>query len=142
MRLRGRDDLYLMSGFVGEEWEAVAKGRPTDPTRAQRPSLSLPLDDLAAVEILARSKSYRFERDATGAWLLHRHARGDDPNTLHQADPAQSERISQALARFGRSPIARSIARGELGDSYGLSILRRSSFCSPGTRRAPRSASR
>jgi hypothetical protein len=120
MRLRDRDDLYLMSGFVGEEWEAVAKGRPTDPTRAQRPSLSLPLDDLAAVEILARSKSYRFERDATGAWLLHRHARGDDPNTLHQADPAQSERIAQALASFARIPIEGSIAPSGHGDAYGL----------------------
>jgi hypothetical protein len=120
MRLRDRADLYLMSGIVGKEWEAVAEGRPIDQTRAQRPLLSLPLDDLAAVEILARSKSDRFQRDAAGAWLLHRHAPGDDPTTLHQADPAQSARIAQALARFGRSPIAHSIARGERGDSYGL----------------------
>ena len=26
MRLRDQDDLYLMSGFVGKEWETVAKG--------------------------------------------------------------------------------------------------------------------
>jgi hypothetical protein len=80
----------------------------------------LPFDTVAAVEIFARSTSWRFERDATGAWLLHRHAPGDDPSMLHRADPAQSERIAQALAAFGRTPIERSVARGERGDAYGL----------------------
>ena len=39
---------------------------------------------------------------------------------LHRADPAQSERIAPALAAFGRTPIERSVARGERGDAYGL----------------------
>jgi Domain of unknown function (DUF4340) len=120
MRLRNRDDLYLMSGFVGKEWETVANGGHSDEAQATRSLVSLPMDDVAAVEIFARDKSYRFERDATGAWLLHRHAAGDDPNTPHRADPAQSERITQALAMFARTPIERSIARGERVDAYGL----------------------
>lgn len=120
MRLRDRKDLYLMSGFVGKEWQTVVSRGPRDEAQAMRSLVSLPLDDVAAVEIFARSKSYRFERDSTGAWLLHRHAPGDDPNMLHRADPAQSERIAQALAMFGRTPIERSVARGEPGDAYGL----------------------
>ncbi|HSC28720.1 MAG TPA: hypothetical protein VLD67_15695, partial [Vicinamibacterales bacterium] len=82
MRLRGQDDLYLMSGFVGREWQAVADGGPADEAPAPRPLVPLPLDDVAAVEIFARGKSYRFERDPAGAWLLHRHAPGDDPNVV------------------------------------------------------------
>lgn len=82
--------------------------------------MPLPIGDVAAVEILARDKSYRFERDPGGAWLLHRHARGDDPNALHQADPAQSERIAQALAAFSRTRIERSVAYGAASDAYGL----------------------
>jgi hypothetical protein len=120
MRLEDRDELYLMSGFVGKEWETVAGGGPGDEGRATRPLVPLPLEDVAAVEIFARSKSYRFERDATGAWLLHRHAPGDDPNAPHRADPAQSARIAEGLATFGRTPIERSIARGERVDGYGF----------------------
>jgi hypothetical protein len=120
MRLRDRAELYLMSGFVGKEWETVVRGGPDDEAQATRSLVPLPFDTVAAVEIFARSTSWRFERDATGAWLLHRHAPGDDPNMLHRADPAQSERIAQALAAFGRTPIERSVARGERGDAYGL----------------------
>jgi hypothetical protein len=120
VRLRDRAELYLMSGFVGEEWEAVARGDAGDEARAIRSLLPLALDDVAAVEIFARSTSYRFERDPTGAWLLHRHAPGDDPSMLHRADPAESERIAQALATFARTPIERSIARDERGDAFGL----------------------
>lgn len=120
MRVTDRAELYLMSGFVGQEWETVANGRPGDEGAATRPLVPVRLDDLAAVEIFARSQSYRFERDPTGAWLLHRHAPGDDPNMLHRADPAQSERIAKALATFGRTPIERSIARDEPGEAYGL----------------------
>jgi ABC-type sugar transport system ATPase subunit len=120
MRLRDRAGLYLMSGFVGQEWQTVAKGGTVDGARPTRSLVPLALDAVAAVEIFARSKSYRLERDPTGAWLLHRHAPGDDPNMVHRADPAQSERIAQALATFGRTPIERSIARDEPSDAYGL----------------------
>jgi hypothetical protein len=120
MGLRGQEDLYLMSGFVGREWEAVASGKPADEAPAPRPLVPLPLDDVAAIEIFARSRSYRFERDPAGAWLLHRHAPGDDPNMVHRADPAQSERIARAFAAFGRTPIERRVANGESGDAYGL----------------------
>jgi hypothetical protein len=120
MRLRHRDELYLMSGFVGKEWQAVLDGGHRDEAEAPRLLVPLPIGEVAAVEIYAGDKSYRFERDPGGAWLLHRHAPGDDPNTLHQADPAQSERIAQALTAFGRTRIERSIAHGGGGDAYGL----------------------
>ena len=120
MRLRDRDDLYLMSGFVGQEWQAVLDGGHREQDEAARSLVPLPIGDLAAVEIYARHHAVRFERDAGGAWLLHRHAPGDDPSTLHRADPAESERIAQALASFSRIRIERSVGHGAGGDAYGL----------------------
>jgi hypothetical protein len=121
MRLVDRDDLYLMSGFVGKEWQAVAAGGRSDQAPpGPRPLVPLPIDEVAAVEIFARDTSYRFERDASGAWLLHRHAPGDAPNTRHVADPAQSELIGRALTTFSRTMIERSVAYGGPGDGYGL----------------------
>jgi hypothetical protein len=121
MRLIDRNDLYLMSGFVGKEWQAVtAGGRRDQAPPGPRPLVPLPIGEVAAVEIFARDKSYRFERDASGAWLLHRHAPGDDPNRRHVADPAQSELITQALTAFSRTMIERRVAYGAPGDGYGL----------------------
>jgi hypothetical protein len=121
MRLIDRGDLYLMSGFVGKEWQAVAAGGRRDQAPpGPRPLVSLPLGEVAAVEIFARDKSYRFERDASGAWLLHRHAPGDAPDTRHVADPAQSELITRALTAFSQTMIERSVAYGAPGDGYGL----------------------
>ena len=118
MRLRDRAELYLMSGFVG------GNGRPSSgagrTTRRKRRDLWCRSRSTTSPQSRSsRAASYRFERDATGAWL-YRHAPGDDPSMLHRADPAQSERIAQALAAFGRTPIERSVARGERGDAYGL----------------------
>ena len=118
MRLRDRNDLYLMSGFVGKEWQAVLDGRHDGP--APRLLVPLPISELAAVEIYARDKAWRFERDPKGAWLLHRHAPGQAPNAVHQADPAQSERIARALAAFSQTRIEATVASGAPGDAYGL----------------------
>jgi hypothetical protein len=120
MRLRDGGELYLMSGFVGKEWQAVAAGGHGDEARGERSLMPLPIDEVAAVEIFARGASYRFERDRSGAWLLHRHAPGDDPNMLHRADPEQSARIAQALSAFSRTRIERSVADGGQGNGYGL----------------------
>jgi hypothetical protein len=120
MRVRERDGLYLMSAFVGKEWQAVLDGGHRADAEAPRALVPLPIGALAAAEIYAGGKSYRFERDATGAWLLHRHVSGEPPNAVHRAHPAQSERIAEALAAFGRTRIERSIARGPAGDAYGL----------------------
>jgi hypothetical protein len=120
MRLSDRDEVYLMSSFVGGQWQAVLDGGRADEAQAQRPLVPLPLDAVAAVEIYARGKSYRFERDPDGAWLLHRHAPGDDPNVIHRADPAQSGRIAGALAAFSRTPIESSVAQDADGAAYGV----------------------
>jgi hypothetical protein len=120
MRLRDGGELYLMSGFVGKEWQAVAAGGHGDEAQAKRSLMPLPIDEVAAVEIYARGESFRFERDSSGAWLLHRHAPGDDPNVLHRADPAQSARIARALSAFSRTRIERSVADGGQGGGYGV----------------------
>lgn len=120
MRVRDRDNLYLMSGFVGKEWQAVLDGRHPDEAPAPRLLVPLPIGDVAAVEIYAGDKAYRFERDPSGAWLLHRHAPGTDPNAVHKADPAQSQRIAQALAAFSQTRIEAAVTSGASGDAYGL----------------------
>jgi hypothetical protein len=109
-----------MSGFVGKEWQAVAAGGHGDEAQGERSLMPLPIDEVAAVEIFARGAAYRFERDPSGAWLLHRHAPGDDPNMLHRADPEQSARIARALSAFSRTRIERSVAVGGQGNGYGL----------------------
>lgn len=120
MRLEGQDGLYLMSGFVGKEWQAVLDGGHAEVTASSRPLVPLALGEVAAVEIYAGDRSYRFERDPAGAWLLHRHAARQKPNAVHRADPVQSQRIAAALAAFGRSTIERSVAYGAGGDAFGL----------------------
>lgn len=120
MRLKDGDQLYLMSDFVGQEWEAVAAGGRADAAAPARFLVPLSMTDVAAVELLARGQPYRFERDPTGAWLLHQHAAGADPNQVHRADPGQSERIARALMAFGNTQIDGSIARSGGGDVYGL----------------------
>ena len=72
-----------MSGFVGKEWQAVAAGGR--PTRRRRAAVAGAAADRrgGGGRIYRRDQAYRFERDASGAWLLHRHAPGDDPNTVH-----------------------------------------------------------
>jgi Domain of unknown function (DUF4340) len=116
----GGGEVYLMSGFVGKEWQAVAAGGAVEETRVEPVLVPLPLEEIAAVEIFARGRSHRFERDPSGAWLLHRHAPGDDPNMLHRADPAQSERIARVLSAFSRTPIERTVVEAAPSAANGL----------------------
>ena len=83
--------------------------------------LSMPMDDVGALEIFYAGKLHRFERDAAGAWFFHAHgaAKTDDPAHAHQIIAAQREAIETALTGFSRTRREREFARGNEAD-YGL----------------------
>ena len=120
MRLRDRNDLYLMSGFVGKEWQAVLAGGHRDqapPAAAAGAAADRRGGggrDLRTRQVL----SLRARRQRGVAFAPARAGRRSEHASC--ADPAQSERIAQALAAFSRTLIERSVAYGAPGDAYGL----------------------
>jgi hypothetical protein len=80
-----------------------------EPREAQLEALyPVPLEALSAIEIVARGRLHRFERDAAGAWLYHAHAHGPaDASHAHVADPAAAGRIAQAVEMSARTQIER-----------------------------------
>jgi hypothetical protein len=116
VRVIGRPDLYLLSRYVGVEWElAVDMARRllpadmSDPDAAQRPStLLLPMSmaTIAAVEILENGALTRFERDPEGDWFhhigQHSHAAGAP---AHKADPQLAPLLAAELTALERATI-------------------------------------
>ena len=132
---------------VGLRRQGVA-GRPRRraPRRgrqAPRPLVPLPIGEVAAVEIYARDKSYRFERDARGAWLLHRHAPGDASGRAPSRRSGAERAHRPGAGRVRPDPDrAQRRLRCARATPTAWSIRRRSSSCSPTTRRGRRSTLR
>jgi hypothetical protein len=82
--------------------------------------LAVPVVELGAVEIVARGRLHRFERDAAGAWLYHGEHAGTTPHHTHRSDPALAERIERSFAAFGRTRIERRFALDQGGAAYGV----------------------
>ncbi len=82
----------------------------------------VPVGTLGAIEITFEGDVYRFERDATDAWLHHRHAPGepDDIAHEHRADADLAPLIGQALAAFGRTRRDQELGSGAEGVDYGV----------------------
>jgi hypothetical protein len=80
-----------------------------EPREAQLEALyPVPLDALSAIEIVARGRLHRFERDAAGKWLYHTHAHGPSNGAhAHVADASAADRIAQALEMSARTRIER-----------------------------------
>ena len=139
---RDRADLYLMSGFVGKEWQAVLDGGHPDEAQAPRPLVPLPIGEVAAVEIYARDKSYRFERDPVGRGSCT----GTRRATIRTRPIAPIRlRASASPRRWPRSAGPGSSAASptvRAATPTAWSIRRRSSSCSPTTRRGRRSTLR
>jgi Domain of unknown function (DUF4340) len=108
VRVIGQPDLYLLSRYVGVEWElAVDMARrllPADLSgtdATQRPStLLLPVSmaTIAAVEILENGALTRFERDPEGDWFHHvgQHTHGPGA-PAHKADPRLAPLLAAEL---------------------------------------------
>jgi len=115
--------LALLLGAVGAI--AVNLNRTTVPAadpdgntvEAPRFLVPVPVDRLAAVELIRRGQIYRFERDGAGNWFLHghEHAAGQARHG-HEADPSETTRIAQGLEMFGRTRVERVVGRADIDD--------------------------
>lgn len=140
VRVIGQPNLYLLSRYVGVEWElaadmagrlmpevAVAEG-------AARPSaLLLPVSmaEIFAVEIVENGALTRFERDPSGDWFhhvgQHVHAPG---GFVHKADPEKAPLIAAELAGLERASVEGVVTRhpddaalGDLGLEHPSAIM-------------------
>jgi hypothetical protein len=94
----------------------ATSGDETDP----RQLLSVPLEQLGALEIAERGRLHRFERDPTGTWIYHGVHTAATAEHTHAADPVLAERITGALTAFGRARIERRFALDRGADAYGV----------------------
>lgn len=114
--------LALISGILFVQYQdRTAVPEVEDSRVTDRMLLSMPIEDVGALEIFYAGKLHRFERDATGAWFFHAHgaAKVDDPAHAHQINAAQRTAIEAAFTGFGRTRREREFARGNQAD-YGL----------------------
>jgi hypothetical protein len=83
--------------------------------------LTVPVEQLGALEIADRGRLHRFERDAAGAWFYHGEHAGSAPDHSHTPDPELAERIERAFAAFGRTRVERRFPLQRGGGAYGVS---------------------
>jgi len=82
--------------------------------------LTVPVEQLGALEIADRGRLHRFERDAAGAWFYHGEHAGSAGDHTHAPDPALAERIERAFAAFGRTRVERRFPLERGGGVYGV----------------------
>jgi hypothetical protein len=88
-----------------------------DVAEAPRFLVPVPVDRLAAVELVRRGQIYRFERDDAGYWFLHAHQHAAvQAKHGHEADPPETSRIAQGLEMFGRTRVERVVGRADIDD--------------------------
>ena len=119
----------LALGLAAIAWQAL---RPADaPERAADDAAAVPLvtapeSAWSAVELLGTEGLTRFERDATGRWLLHGDSAGESGGEAagheHRADPVAAERIAGVFGAFSRTGIERRLGAvdAERLAAYGL----------------------
>ena len=69
--------------------------------------VTLPEVEWSALELLGALGVHRFERDASGRWLLHPDLPGEAMQHEHSADAALAERIAVVFSTFSRTGIER-----------------------------------
>jgi hypothetical protein len=72
-----------------------------------RDLVTVPIAELAAVEIVYKGVVHRFERDAQGMWFYHGVHGAQQEAHAHQTDPAAAATIDKALTAFSRTRIER-----------------------------------
>jgi hypothetical protein len=119
----------LLAGLVGaivvsERTDLVgpALRRNSQDGSEARMLLPVPVDQLGVIEVVHGRMLHRFERDAAGAWFYHahRHDTGTAEGHRHDADPALTERITDAFAAFGRTRIERRFPLKADARDYGV----------------------
>ena len=141
VRVIGQPNLYLLSRFVGVEWELAVDmaqrlmpAGMSDAEATQRPGvLLLPVSmaTISAVEIVDSGALTRFERDPEGDWFHHvgQHVHGPG-GFVHKADPQFAPRIATELTALEHASIEAVVARhpdpdtlGEFGLEHPSSIM-------------------
>ncbi len=93
----------------------VAHDDEGDHSEAAAPLVTVAEANWSVVELLGPNGMTRFERDASGRWLVHGAAvtatqpAGDAARHVHRADPAAAERIASIFAAFARTRIERTL---------------------------------
>ncbi len=122
-----------MPRHVTEEWRLVfdmarrIQGKTSSAIASRGADLLLPVSmaQVWAVEIVARGKLTRFERDAAGTWFRHidqhTHAAGGD---VHVADPIQAPIIDAAFRGFDAAVAEARVAPADAPHlaQYGLAL--------------------
>ena len=97
-------------------WQAVRPSAPVahdDHDTPVAPLVASAEANWSAVELLGPDGMTRFERDASGRWLVHRTAAAPPADEArphaHRADPAAAERIASVFTAFARTRIERSL---------------------------------
>jgi len=116
VRVIGQPNLYLLSRYVGVEWELAVdmaqRQLPdgmSDTNVAQRPSsLLLPMSmaTISAVEIVENGALTRFERNPDGDWFHHvgQHTHGPGA-PMHKADPQLVPSLAAEFTALERASI-------------------------------------
>jgi hypothetical protein len=134
VRIVGKPNVYLLSRYVGMEWQIAAdmaiRTRPTqaDKDLAQRrPSLSfLPvsLAETSVVEIIENGALTRFERDPAGDWFHHFGQHVHTPGGfVHKADPKFAPLIKTELEALEQAAVEATIAEHPGEDTLAQSGL-------------------
>ncbi len=85
--------------------------------------VTVPYEEIGALEILRKGQLHRFERDNKGIWFYH--GQQDDPNAkdhAHRADPLAATTIAEAVAIFSRTRKEQPIPLQPGKDEYGVSL--------------------
>jgi len=116
VRVIGQPDLYLLSRYVGVEWELAVDmaqrllpAGMSDTNVTQRPStLLLPMSmaTISTVEIVENGALTRFERDPQGDWFHHVGQHTHTPGApVHKADPQLAPLLATEFTALERASI-------------------------------------
>jgi hypothetical protein len=96
--------LYAQRNDLMSAWQETDDGHGHS---GPRDLVTVPLEELGALEIVERGTVHRFERDGQGRWFYHgAHGAGQEAHE-HQTDAAAAERIDKAFTAFTRTRIER-----------------------------------
>jgi hypothetical protein len=130
VRVIGQPNLYLLSRYVGVEWELAADmaqrllpAGMSDADATQRSStflLPVSMATISAVEIMENGALTRFERDPEGDWFHHVGEHAHAPGGfVHKADAQLAPLLATEFTALERASIEAVVAQHPDPDSLG-----------------------
>jgi hypothetical protein len=129
VRLIGQPTVYLLSRYVGMEWQIAADMAlrtvppavaAQDAARQRHGALLLPVSmaEISAVELVENGALTRFERDPAGDWFHHVGNHVHTPGGFaHKADPKLAPLIAAELAALEQASVETVIAQHPAEDT-------------------------